>query len=279
VNSLIAWAGGKYRLRSLIIKRIPNDHVCYAEPCCGAASVFFGKTPSRLEVLNDVDDELVNLFSVVKLDPEAFAKGVEWMFSSRRIYTTLKAGDPRRLCPATRAVRFYYLIMLGFGCKRSEMCFGVTPSGGARRFCASNVIERVREIHKRLERAVIECLPATEMIKRYDRPATFFFVDPPYHGVSQPYAGKMDADDQEELRDVLADCKGRWLMTNSDHPFIRKLYRGFALDVLPTRYSLMTDAKARARRLGTLLVGNYDHKALAKEGSKCGSQSATRSRA
>lgn len=259
MRKLLAWAGGKHRLSSLIIKRIP-EHTCYCEPFCGGASVFFAKPPSKVEVLNDVDEELVNLYEVVRSDPDAFAAGYEYLLVSRRQYGLFKIQDPSRLCPAARAVRFFYLISLGFGCKRNEMSFGTSAVQPRPRMAASRVIDHVREVHRRLESVVIECLPATDCIRLYDRPTTFFFVDPPYHGVSQPYApnARMTEADQEALRDALGAAKGRWLVTLNEHPVVRRLYRGWRFERVPTRYSLMRKEGNRADVHQTLLIANYD---------------------
>ena len=62
INSPFKWVGGKSRLRKFIIPLIP-EHQCYVEPFGGAAWVLFGKSPSRIEVLNDIDEELINFFS------------------------------------------------------------------------------------------------------------------------------------------------------------------------------------------------------------------------
>jgi DNA adenine methylase len=230
----------------------------------GAGWVFFGKPRSKVEVLNDLDDELINLFEVVRTDVEAFAKGCEYLLRSRRQYQLFKAADPKLLCACARAVRFYYLITLGFGCKRTQMTFGVTTTSGARRFDPEKVAAAAREIHRRLAGVTIECLPATDCIARYDRPTTFFYIDPHYHGVTQPYVATMDEGDQEALRDRLAGIKGRFLLTLNDHPFIRRLYRRFEIEAMPTRYSLPTEKAARDRVEHTLFIGNYDHRAAAQ---------------
>ena len=59
MHSPLNYLGGKSRLARKIIPLIPQDHLCYCEPFCGAAWVFFGKEPSRAEILNDMDGELV----------------------------------------------------------------------------------------------------------------------------------------------------------------------------------------------------------------------------
>ncbi|MXX53507.1 MAG: DNA adenine methylase, partial [Dehalococcoidia bacterium] len=55
INSPFKWVGGKSRLRKAIIPLIP-PHRCYVEPFSGAAWVLFGKPPSPIEVLNDIDE-------------------------------------------------------------------------------------------------------------------------------------------------------------------------------------------------------------------------------
>ncbi len=69
LNSPFKWVGGKSRLRKQIISLLPA-HSCYVEPFAGAAWVLFGKPPSDVEVLNDLDQEIVTFFRVVKEKPE-----------------------------------------------------------------------------------------------------------------------------------------------------------------------------------------------------------------
>ena len=77
INSPFKWVGGKSRLRREIIPILP-PHTCYVEPFAGAAWVLFGKPPSEVEVINDIDDQLINFFRVVKEKPEEFVASFEW---------------------------------------------------------------------------------------------------------------------------------------------------------------------------------------------------------
>ena len=69
INSPFKWVGGKSRLRKQIINLLA-PHTCYLELFSGAAWVLFGKKPSPVEVINDIDQDLINFFRVVKNCPE-----------------------------------------------------------------------------------------------------------------------------------------------------------------------------------------------------------------
>lgn len=62
---IVPWIGGKRRLAKHILPLFPA-HECYVEPFCGAAALYFLKTPGKIEVINDINGELVNLYRVVK---------------------------------------------------------------------------------------------------------------------------------------------------------------------------------------------------------------------
>lgn len=112
IRSPFKWVGGKSRLRKTIIAMLP-PHECYVEVFAGAAWVLFGKQPSKVEVLNDIDGEVINFFRVVKEQPEDLIASFEWDLVSREEFERLRDLDPKTLDPVARAHRFYYLIMAG----------------------------------------------------------------------------------------------------------------------------------------------------------------------
>src|SRR5437764_2960140 len=96
VNSPFKWIGGKSRLRKQVIDLVP-PHTCYAEPFAGAAWVLFGKPPSDVEVLNDIDQDLISFFRVVKEKPEELIASFEWELVARAEFERLANLDPARL--------------------------------------------------------------------------------------------------------------------------------------------------------------------------------------
>ncbi|HDV7709784.1 TPA: DNA adenine methylase, partial [Escherichia coli] len=86
---IVPWIGGKRRLAKHILPLFPA-HECYVEPFCGAAALYFLKTPGKIEVINDINGELVNLYRVVKHHLEEFVRQFKWALVSRQIYKWLQ---------------------------------------------------------------------------------------------------------------------------------------------------------------------------------------------
>lgn len=114
INSPFKWVGGKSRLRKQITSLFP-EHTCYVELFAGAAWVLFGKPPSNVEVLNDIDQDLITFFRVVKEKPEELIASFEWELVSRAEFDRLAQLDTSKLTDVQRAHRFYYLIMASWG--------------------------------------------------------------------------------------------------------------------------------------------------------------------
>src|SRR5438105_2379651 len=104
-NSPFKWVGGKSRLRKQIVRLLP-EHSCYVEVFGGAAWVLFAKKPSAVEVLNDIDEELITFFRVVKQRPEELLAAFNWDLVSRAEFDRLAGSDPRKLNEVERAHRF-----------------------------------------------------------------------------------------------------------------------------------------------------------------------------
>lgn len=94
--SIIPWIGGKSRLARHILPLFPS-HTCYCEPFTGGAALFFLKEPSKVEVLNDINLDLVNLYRVVQHHLEEFLRQFKWALTSRKIYEWMQDTPPEIL--------------------------------------------------------------------------------------------------------------------------------------------------------------------------------------
>jgi DNA adenine methylase len=214
---------------------IPLDHTCYCEPFCGAAWVLFAKEPSKVEVINDLDGELVTFWRVIQNHLEEFLRYFKWAVVSRRLFELEQKKDPVTLTDIQRAVRYFYLQRNAFGGKTYGRTFGTGATSGPR-LNLGNMEETLLDIHWRLERVTVEHLDARKCIQVYDRPGTFFYIDPPYWhtpGYSVPFGDQ----DYVDLRKTLDGLQGRFLLSLNDVPDVRSIFKGFAFRRVTTTYS------------------------------------------
>jgi DNA adenine methylase len=238
--------GSKRRLAPRILPLIP-DHTCYVEVFAGSAALLFAREePSAVEVINDLDGELVNLFRVLKHHLEEFCNQFKWAVVSRQIFEWSKQTPPEVLTDIQRAARFYYLQRLCFGSKATGRTFGYSPTTRPR-LNLVRIEEGLSEVHARLHQVVIENLTWESCIARYDRPGTFFFVDPPYLGLAGYEAGgRWEVPDFERLAATLAGIQGKALLTINDHPEMRRVFAAFHATTLKTRYTVGRSDASRA---------------------------------
>lgn len=115
MDSFISWVGGKRLLRRRILQQFPPDYDRYIEVFGGAGWVLFAEERRvRLEVYNDADGRLTNLFRCVKYHPEALQKELEWVHTSRELFLDARQ-DICGLTDIQKAARFYILIKESFG--------------------------------------------------------------------------------------------------------------------------------------------------------------------
>jgi len=163
--------------------------------------------------------------------------------------TRLTQTDPTTLTDLERAARFLYLQRVSFGGKVNGRTFGTGPDNGAR-FDLSRLVPILEDVHERLAGVTIECLPWDEVLKRYDRPYTLFYLDPPYYGVEDYYGkGMFDREDFARLADALASINGRFILSINDHPSIRKTFRRFEIEEAELKYTVNRGAQKRAKEL------------------------------
>lgn len=221
---IIPWIGGKRRLADAILPLFPK-HQCYVEPFCGAAALFFMKRPSPVEVINDINGELVNLYRVVKHHLEELYRQFKWVLTSRQNWEWLQNTPPETLTDVQRAARFLYLQKLAFGGKVDGQHFG-TATTSRPRFNIFTLEEGLAEAHFRLANTTIEHLTWRECLVKYDRPHTLFYCDPPYWQV-EGYGVEFPWIEYENLARIARAISGQMIISINDHPAIRELFAGF----------------------------------------------------
>ncbi|WP_277669072.1 DNA adenine methylase, partial [Caproiciproducens galactitolivorans] len=209
MNSIISWVGGKKALRDMIYQRMPKEFGRYIEVFGGGGWVLFGRPPdAAMEVYNDFNSDLANLFRCVRDRPFALLKELNFFpLNGRDEFNVLKKylekeeftneylqeeldiaqrvlSEPQyeeirpilienaQMNDVKRAAAFYRLIRLSYGS-------GCT-SYGCQPFDIRKTFHLLWQGSRRLKDTIIENKDFEALICQYDRDNAFFYCDPPY---------------------------------------------------------------------------------------------------
>ncbi|MEE1946392.1 DNA adenine methylase [Pedobacter sp. KR3-3] len=216
----LTYYGGKQTLAPLIISLIPEDHILYGEPFTGGGAVFFHKMPSRSEVINDTNGELMNFYRVVRDSFRPLQKMIQRTLHCRNAYrqATVVYQNPDLFDEVRRAWAVWVVCSQGFAGKMDGP-FGYDKScNTTSKRIANKRLNFTEAYAKRLEHAQIECADALYIIRSRDHEGAFFYCDPPYVGSNcGHYKGYTEAD-YEALLGLLSGIKGRFLLSSYPGP-------------------------------------------------------------
>lgn len=251
-DCILRWHGSKRQLVPAIVKLFPPDYekMVYVEAFCGGAAVYFVKHPSRSEVLNDLDGDLVNVLLTIKFHPHELVRCLRLLPNSRALFAeALDAGA--RFSSIIRAARFLYLSAGSFGGLREHWA---PAARHGKPWQLDRFRIRVWRWAKRLSRTCLECAPWQEIIEKYDSPQALFYLDPPYPE-REGYARSFGWAEWRELHARLDRLQGKFVLSGPGNARMRLLWRGYH-----QRRSQVTSTLAGANRASLqkeLLVWNY----------------------
>ena len=251
---IIRWLGGKSRLASKLLPLFP-DHECYVELFCGGAALYFLRPePAQTEVLNDINGDLVNLYRVVQNHMLEFCNQFRLAINSRQIFEWHKVTPPETLTDIQRAARFYYLQQHAFSGKIVGQTYGTATTSPS--INLARIEESLSAACIRLGGTYVEHLPWLVCMKKYDRPHTFFYADPPYWD-TEGYGVEFGLEQYQALAEQMRSCKGRVMVSINDHPTMRDVFAGFRMVGLDIKYSVANNhGKAQASK--ELVIMNWD---------------------
>lgn len=247
----LSYIGGKRALAKRIIAMF-SEHTTYVEAFSGGAQVLFHKEPSKVEVINDLDGELVNFFRVCQHHHEELIRQFRFSLVSRKLFSIQMATDPATLTDIQRAARYFYLQKNAYAglVRRKSYNYSVVQKPG---FNLESLPELLENAHKRLARVQVECLPYEEVLARYDRPTTLFYLDPPYYGLAL-YRFNLNDEDFAQMAARLGQLRGKFVLSLNDVPEVRRIFRPFHIQSVALPY---TAQKTAGRRFHEVLITNH----------------------
>lgn len=244
---ILAWPGGKRRLAKTLLPIIETKpHTCYVEAFSGGGSMFFLKQPAHVEVLNDANMELVNMYRVVKHHLEELVRQFKYALASRKLFEWSKETSPEVLTDIQRAARFLYIQKLSFGGKVTGQTFGYSPSAPPR-FNILRLEEDLSQAHLRLSRVWIEHLDWATCVAKYDREYTLHFLDPPYWE-TEGYGIPFPLDEYYKIAEAMRSMKGTAILTINDHPKMRDIFKDFEVQTVEINYTIGGSGVGKGRR-------------------------------
>lgn len=260
LKMVLKYPGAKWRIADWIIGKMPG-HKSYVEPYFGSGAVFFKKPPSNIETINDLDDDVVNLFRIIRDNPEPLIKAVTYTPYSRQEYEN--AFFPAdNLTDIDKAVRFLTKCWQGHGFRTNAYKAGWKNDvqGREAAYAMRNwyrLPEWIDAIIERLREVQIECRPAVEVIKRFNYSNVLIYADPPYvlsTRTGKNYKHEMTDADHMILLETLLQHKGSVLLSGYDNDMYNSCLEGWS------KYQIDTTVEKGLHRVETLWIKESNSK-------------------
>lgn len=224
----ITYYGGKQKLATTILGMLPK-HNLYCEPFIGGAAIFFAKQPSKVEVINDVNSELINFYKIVQNDFVSLEKEIKITLHSRDLFRKASViyNNPDMFSEIKRAWAVWCLASQGFaGMLDGSWGYDVAKNTTSKKI--TNKRDSFTEDYAiRLQNVQIECTDAIRIIRSRDTKDAFFYCDPPYFNSDCAHYDGYSIDDFELLLKVLSKVEGKFLLSSYPSPILSKYKKEF----------------------------------------------------
>ena len=272
VSPVVKWVGGKRQLLPEIRKYLPKRDVNYYEPFLGGGAVLFDLQPKK-SVVNDINDELINLYQVIKNDVESLITDLKKYKNEESYFYEIRAWDRNpqlynKLTKVERASRVSYL---------NKTCFnGLFRVNRAGQFNAPfgryknpNIENPItlKAVSRYFNESEIEFQNEDFEVAVDDaKKGSFVYFDPPYDPISDSsnftgYAkGGFGRDEQKRLKklcDKLNSQDIKFLLSNASTDFITNLYCDYKIEVIKAKRVINSNGDARGE-IDEVLIRNYD---------------------
>jgi len=229
LRSPLNYYGGKYNLAKSIISQF-TPHTTYIEPYCGAAHIYFTKPPSKIEILNDINPDLMNFYHQLQTRPNDIIKVTQRMPHNKKTHTLARKWRTTGP-PLQQAIGYLALTRMSFGGRPTEQYFHSKPGGPNQTRVWVNTINNIPLTHNRIKNTILHNQPAIKIIQQYDSQDTLMYLDPPYmigtRNAPNRYDYEMTDTDHQELLNTILTLKAHILLSGYHHPLYDNLLKNW----------------------------------------------------
>ncbi|HRH03914.1 MAG TPA: DNA adenine methylase [Bacteroidia bacterium] len=211
----LTYYGGKQNLSKQILSMIPK-HKVYCEPFFGGGAIFFAKEPSKMEVINDTNGELINFYKVLKTKFRQLEREIKSTLHSREEHkrASVILANPFMFDEIQRAWAIWTMSNQSFGSQLNGSWGYDKKENKSAKQLYTKRSTFTKHYSERLEKVQIECKDAIEVIKLVDSKDTFFYCDPPYFNSNMGHYKGYIKEDFERLLQTLSNINGKFLLSS-----------------------------------------------------------------
>ncbi|WP_375445744.1 DNA adenine methylase [uncultured Fibrella sp.] len=256
----ITYYGGKQQMLKHILPKIPA-HITYVEPFFGGGSVFWGKPPSAAEVVNDISNRLITFYKVLKYDLDELQSLIDETFHSRAQHRETDAEYESGEEEISDVLRMAWAVWV-----QSNMSFGsaIGAGFGYDKYgkCALKIFNKKKLLcdayQERLKFVTVESYDVLKVMKAYDTPDTFFYLDPPYVSSNQGSYKGYTEDDFVKLLEACVKLKGKFLLSSYPEPILLEYRQKYGWSTEDIEKTLAVDGRRKAAKTKVeCLTWNY----------------------
>lgn len=253
MRSLIGRVGGKSKLADRLIQKFP-EHKTYVEPFVGGGSVYFKKPPSEIEVINDKDVDVMNIYKDIrKVDTMSDVNFSPLRSKFNRLKNQTKFKNEK-----DRLYRNLYLSLNSFRGNRSsyigeKMEKDKRYKNHGQKFTKQNLLDGYKN---RLKDTKIHSQDYQQIVKKYDSPDTFIYLDPPYSRAASNRDYKEVGVQLEDICQFLKTIKGKFMMSYDSEIDVKKLCPNFNYYKINTKWESV-DKGVSPKDVTEYLITNY----------------------
>lgn len=239
MRQVLKYPGSKWKIAGQLAELIPPHH-SYVEPFFGSGALLFNKPPSAIETINDLDSDVVNLFSCIQEDADRLARLIMTTPFSREVYDNAfeyedSVTEAIREDPYQKSLVFLTKCWQGHGFRSNGYKVGWKNDVQGRESMYAlwnwyRLPEWVMDIAERLRKVQIENRPAIEVIERFNYPNVFQYWDPPYllgTRSGKQYKFEMSDSDHEELLKKALRSKAKIMISGYDSDLYNDYLKGW----------------------------------------------------
>ncbi len=254
----ISYYGGKQKLCTRILELIPA-HTLYCEAFVGGGAVFFGKSASEAEVLNDTNKELINFYQVVKNRFVDLETMIRVTLHSRRLHADASVvyNNPHLFDEVKRAWAWWVLSAQSFSSIIDGSWGYDKKSNTTTQKISNKRAEFTEEYAQRLQNVQLECADALYIIKSRDTVDSFFYTDPPYFNSNCGHYDGYSEGDFVSLLELKSNLQGKFLLSSYDSPILQEFVAKNGWYQIKIEQSVSVNKGYTGKKKTEVLTANY----------------------